>query len=39
MKTIKIDSTVNISKEKFFDILKDIPKDSFEICFKYKSDF
>ena len=39
MKTIKIDSTVNMLKKEFFDILKDIPKDSFEICFKYKSDF
>ena len=39
MKTIKIDSNFKMSREEFLDVLNSIPKDSFEICFKYKSDF
>jgi hypothetical protein len=39
MKTIIIDSKIDISRTEFIDMIKDIPKDSFEICFKYKSNF
>ena len=39
MKTINIDSNINVSRSEFLDIIKELPKSSFEICFKYKSNF